>query len=253
MATWALLASGCATIGVRQVPLPVPPHLEIEVIDPGVDPVGNPAVRLQDTGTDTTLVDIPPTVLVHRYYYSGDRSFQGPLLPGGPTIVVANHPITGERCYIELQMLPGAPRVLYSGRSIEYDYGSHSTIVRFPKRGCPTVVYRNGATFSRAVADAIHLEEWRANWRESQLRFRENQQRCQTMAKGAMLELGDGLKLAMLPVVNATAMFPLVAPITTTDWESRWAARVAEHEQQVTARKSARQARLRELDRPTIR
>ena len=31
-------------------------------------------------------------------------------LEGGATIVVVNHPKTGERCYIDVQMLPGAPR-----------------------------------------------------------------------------------------------------------------------------------------------
>src|SRR5262245_25182228 len=77
----------------------VPATLEIEVLDPGVDPNGNPAVRLQPGPDGRVQVDIPPVILVHRYYYSGDRSFQGPMLPGGPSIVVANHPVTGERCY----------------------------------------------------------------------------------------------------------------------------------------------------------
>src|SRR5437870_1587189 len=76
-------------------PAPVPPALEIEILDPNVDPRGNPAVLtrpatvLTCTGPEgRVVVDIPPTVLVHRYYYTGDRSFQARLLPGGPCIVV---------------------------------------------------------------------------------------------------------------------------------------------------------------------
>ena len=86
----------------------VPPVLEIEVIDPGVDARGNPAVQLHNVGSGT-VVDIPPTILVHKYYYTGDRSFQGPSLPGGPSIVVAAHPRTGDRTYVPVQLLPGAP------------------------------------------------------------------------------------------------------------------------------------------------
>src|SRR5262245_125102 len=84
-------------------PAPVPPDLEIEVLDPNVDPRGNPTVVTRPAAIPTgmgasgrVIVDIPPTVLVHRYYYTGDRSFQYKMLPGGPCIVVASHPKTGE-------------------------------------------------------------------------------------------------------------------------------------------------------------
>jgi hypothetical protein len=53
---------------------PVPPTQEIVVLDPNVDPNGNPAV-IPRPNCNFTLVDIPPTVLVHRFYYTGDRSF----------------------------------------------------------------------------------------------------------------------------------------------------------------------------------
>lgn len=249
----ALLIPACASVGTRHAPLPVPPHLEIEVIDPGVDPLGNPSVRILAGNNERAQVDIPPTVLVHRYYYSGDRSFQGPLLPGGPTIAVVNHPVTGERCYLELQMMPGAPRVFYSARSIEYDYGSHSTFIRFPKYGCPQIVYRNGTTFSRAVAETLHWDELRSQWRAAQQHWHDNRKRCRTMAQGALLELGDGIKLVFLPLANAATMVPLVTPLVATDWEARWTERAAVHQHDVAARRAAREARLRELDRPTIR
>src|SRR5215210_1802429 len=86
--TWAAAA---------KFPAAVPPTLEIEVLDPNVDPVGNPAV-VPTIGPDgLTHITIPRTVLVHRYYFNGERTFQGPLLRGGPCVVVINHPKTGEQ------------------------------------------------------------------------------------------------------------------------------------------------------------
>ena len=86
MLTSLVLALTATTARGEKPFAPVQPALEIEVLDPGVDPNGNPAVRLRDDGFGQMNVDIPPVVLVHRYYYSGDRSFQGPMLPGGPSM-----------------------------------------------------------------------------------------------------------------------------------------------------------------------
>jgi hypothetical protein len=147
---WAGLAAAAPTA-------PVPPTLEIEVLDPNVDPVGNPAV-IPTIGPDgLTRVDIPRTVLVHRYYYSGDRSFQAQMLPGGPCVVVVNHPKTGERLYIPVQMIPGAPRVTYTGNSIEYDFHTQAVTITF----CcwlsdrPKVEYRTGVPVARRVGAAV--------------------------------------------------------------------------------------------------
>ena len=124
---------------------PVPPLLEIAVLDPNVDPLGNPAVIARRSADGSGLaVEIPPVALVHRYYYSGDRSFQGPMLPGGPSILVFNHPRTNERTYLDVMMLPGAPRVTYRRDAIEYDYGPQAIIVSFGLHGRPSVTYRNG-------------------------------------------------------------------------------------------------------------
>ena len=92
--------------------------LKVEVADLGPSPV-----ELGRDEAGNVIVDIPPVILVHRYYFTGERSFQAQLLPGGPSIVVVNHPKTGERTYIDVQMPPGAPRVTYTDHSIEYDYG----------------------------------------------------------------------------------------------------------------------------------
>ncbi|AMV37294.1 hypothetical protein [Planctomyces sp. SH-PL62] len=126
---------------------PVPPGQEIEMLDPNADPVGNPAVELTPGPDGRMLVDVPRLVLVHRYYYSGDRSFQFKMMPGGPCILVVNHPRTGERLYLEATLPPGAPRVYYDAGSIEYDYGPQGIKIFFGtgKHGPPKIVYRQGA------------------------------------------------------------------------------------------------------------
>jgi hypothetical protein len=132
----------------------VPPTQEIEVLDPNADPLGNPAVELRTKPCGQMQVDIPQTILVHKLYYSGDRSFQAQMLPGGPAIVVVNHPKTGERCYVNVQMFPGAPRVTYTAHAIEYDFGDRGVAIHFGLFGPPKVVYRNGRTWGQCVGGA---------------------------------------------------------------------------------------------------
>ncbi|MFN0054899.1 MAG: hypothetical protein ACKV0T_22235 [Planctomycetales bacterium] len=149
-----LLNFPTGVLATERKTVPVPPGLEIEILDPGVDPIGNPAVLPQASRGGERGVAIPPTVLVHRYYYTGDRNFQGPLLPGGPSVVVFNHPKTGERLYLDVQMLPGAPRVFYTSRSIEYDYGEQRIVIGFNLCGKPTVTFHNCASASHKRAAA---------------------------------------------------------------------------------------------------
>lgn len=126
----------------------VSPVLEIEIVEPNRDPRGNPAIQLKNDPQGNTQVSIPPSLIVHRYYYTGDRSFRGPDFPGGPSIIVAQHPRTGEQVYLPVQMLPGSAIVTYSKRSIEYDFGDRAVIVSFPMIGNPTVSYRAGRPFA---------------------------------------------------------------------------------------------------------
>jgi len=65
---------------------------QLVVIHPGAHERGLPAVRLVPTTDGTVKVDVPRTIHVHRYYYDGDKEYQGPIIQGGPTVVVANHP-----------------------------------------------------------------------------------------------------------------------------------------------------------------
>lgn len=133
-----------ATAAGSRPAAPVPPTQEIEILDPGVDPTGKPAVLVRPGMNGLQQVEIPPAVIVHRFYYTGDRTFQGPMLPGGPVIIAVNHPKTGERVYVPLTMPPGAPRVTYTGRTIRYDYGPQSVTLTFGICGKPTVSYSQG-------------------------------------------------------------------------------------------------------------
>jgi hypothetical protein len=136
----------------------IPPTLEIQILDPNADPLGNPAIIPKQIAPDLMEINIPPSVLVHRYYYTGNRSFQAPFIPGGPTIVVANHPKTGERVYIQAQMPPGAPRVTYTSRSIDYDFGKHGVTIDFCAllHHGPKVEYRNHTKVSTKVHNAVN-------------------------------------------------------------------------------------------------
>lgn len=136
---------------LRPAAVPVPPSDEIEVLDPGQGSTHIPAV-VTGVGEDgIQRVDVPPAVLVHRYFPTGDRSFQAQFLPGGPVIVAANHPKTLERVYVPVTLPPGAPRVTYSGKTIRYDYGPQSVTLSFGAIGCPRVTYSQGTVIGEKV------------------------------------------------------------------------------------------------------
>lgn len=137
--------AGSASAGpLRAAAAPVPPTQEIEVLDPGVDPTGKPATMLRPDGAGGQLLDVPPAVLVHKFFYTGNRSFQAQILPGGPVIVSGNHPKTGERFYVPVTLPPGAPRVFYTADAIRYDYGPQSVRLSFGLCGKPVVHYSQG-------------------------------------------------------------------------------------------------------------
>jgi len=124
----------------------VPGLNQLVVIPPGTHERGLPAVRTESVGDGYLAIDIPPTLHVHRYYYSGDQEFQGPILQGGPTIVVANHPKTGERMYVNVTLPPGAPVVSYNKKAITYVYSQSRVVVEFcrGKTECVAVKYYSG-------------------------------------------------------------------------------------------------------------
>ena len=104
----------------------VPPVDEISVIDPGTNRELKPEAVVRDG-----RVEIAPTIIVHKYYYSGDRDFRGPAFPGGPSIVAVQHPDTGEQLYLDVMMLPGSPRIVYRRHLIEYHFGRQAIRIQF--------------------------------------------------------------------------------------------------------------------------
>ena len=144
----------------------VPPIDELEILDPRVDHEGKPQSQIVVGANGVTKVEIPPTVIVHRYYYTGDRDFQGPMLQGGPTLLAVNDPATGEQIYAEAVLPPGAPRITYRRDRIVYEYRDRSIIVCFGNSfplglgtiGKPSVSISHHSPALRTVARKAELQ-----------------------------------------------------------------------------------------------
>lgn len=103
---------------------------ELVIYDPGVHDRGLPGVQFVPGGTDVQ-VEIAPALHIHRFYYNGEKEFQGPLLSGGPTVVVAQHPRTGKQMYIDVQLPSGAPVVRYDKDAITYAFPNQRVVLSF--------------------------------------------------------------------------------------------------------------------------
>ena len=103
---------------------------ELVILDPGADDRGLPGVEPVRT-VDGVEIEIPPTIHVHRYYYSGNKEYQGPIIDGGPTVVVANNPFSGEKIYIDVMLPAGAPVIAYDKLSIKYIYPNRRVCISF--------------------------------------------------------------------------------------------------------------------------
>jgi hypothetical protein len=211
---------------LRPAAAPVPPTQEIEVLDPNLDPTGKPTV----VRTGATLppdvpfpaplppiappqqLDVPPAILVHKFYYTGNRTFQAQLLPGGPVIVSVNHPRTLERVYVPVTLPPGAPRVTYTGDSICYEFGPQSVTLIFGPCGNPRVRYgqsTNATETVRKKAEAAHTEaqSWvqRTGLPQGIQRFKESaKSTCGAVAD----RLHDAGKMVVDAVGNAIQFIP---------------------------------------------
>lgn len=118
---------------------------ELEIYEAGAREDGVPEIEFDDTENGTE-VKIRPAVHVHRYYYNGDKQYQAPFGHGGPTIVVANHPRSGKRMYVDVNLPPGAPRISYSKYRITYTYPERRVIISFSRFRSDkvTLYYRAG-------------------------------------------------------------------------------------------------------------
>ncbi len=131
---------------------------ELVVYDPGTHERGLPAVQFAPSACGNLTVQIPPAVHVHRYYYNGDKEFQGPIIQGGPTIVVANHPDNpGCTLYIRVNLPSGTPRIAHNKSSITYVYANSRVVVKFSHcaQESAVVQHLSGQGFSRR-AHAFH-------------------------------------------------------------------------------------------------
>jgi len=108
---------------------------ELQILDPAVDPEGKPRAVILPGSQGEPQIQIPQTVIVHKYYYTGDRDFQGPMLQGGPVILAVNNPATGEQVYVDALLPPGAPRIYYRRDRIVYEYRTQAVVVAFGKPG----------------------------------------------------------------------------------------------------------------------
>ncbi len=243
---------GHREVEARKPTFPVPPGEEIEVLDPNAHPEGRPAVELwpDDEGLQ---VDIPPAVLVHKYYYTGDRSFQAQMLPGGPVILVVNHPRTGERCYIQTNLLPGAPRVTYTAKSIEYDYGSHGITLRFGLFGHPKVTYRSGERLTARAARVVHAEQWRERAGQAGQGVRHAVGAGADVVKVMAINTQQVANTVTLPVQNLARVLPFGAAIMDRDRHVNRAERIAEHQRERAAMRAERETRQAELSTATLR
>lgn len=185
-----LVGTHSGVLGDQQ--LKVSPADELLVIDPGVDSARRPTPIFHG-GATGTKIEIPPTVVVHRYYYSGNRDFQGPMLPGGPTVIVANHPITGEQVQLNAQLMPGAPRIRYSKHAITYDYGDRCISVEFGLASfCqPKVVYHRDTGLRRHLAATAQRSAGVATEFVSRAQIPESILWWRRKKSDAVLSLGD--------------------------------------------------------------
>jgi hypothetical protein len=102
---------------------------DLVILSPGTHERGLAAVQLKAAPDGTLKVDITPSIHIHRNYYNGDREYQGPFVAGGPTMIVANHPSSNKRLYIEANLPAGYPTIAYDGNSITYAYEKERVVI----------------------------------------------------------------------------------------------------------------------------
>lgn len=198
----------------------VPPTQELEILDPRVDPQGRPAakVKLNEIGNGL-YVDIPETVIVHKYYYTGERTFQGPFINGGPVVLVFQHPRKAERLYVKAVLPAGAPEIHYDAKGIEYRYPGQRMKVSIGIFGHAQLSYQTGKT----VTDRVHETSQHITKTSGELVNRTGIPEAARKAGETSKDVGlnvldktsDLAKGVALPVVNAIQYMPLVKPLTS--------------------------------------
>lgn len=218
---------------------------DLVILDPAQHERGLPAVILTYMN-DHPEVAIPPTVHVHRYYYSGDKVFQGPILQGGPIVLVAGHPKTGCQMYINVVLPPGAPRIAHTKNSIRYLYGDKRVEVKFqhfPFDPCVAVVkHHSGKGMGVAIRDRSelvqeHVHESLQN-SETVNAVRDLAAGGHNLVKGAAATIGtmstrgaDGIKQLAKMIPGVTYLSSKAEQMPQQKYESTL--RVAERQQEI--------------------
>ena len=187
---------------------------ELIVIDPAVQENGLP-VPIVEGGR----VEIPPTLHVHPYYYCGDKEYQAQTLNGGPTIIVANHPKTGDKLYIDAVLPAGAPVVAYNAHSITYVYPDRRVFIEFPPlcRHKAVVKYMSGRGIGREVQD--HVTQVSANIDEHKQKSKlvtelgELKSDCKNITKGTVGIAGTTAAMIVERTRAVTRVLPGVAAL----------------------------------------
>jgi hypothetical protein len=135
---------------------------------------------------DRLGIAIPPAVHVHRYYYNGNKQYQGPYVVGGPTVIVARHPRTNEQVYIEAQLPSGYPEIAYDDCSITYIYPERRVQVKFlpghadkfavtylPGRGLALRLHERGRIHAERHQEARQTSPLRRSLAEARTEVRE--------------------------------------------------------------------------------
>jgi len=180
---------------------------DLVILDPGKHERGLPAVELQ-YHADGPHVDIPPTVHVHRYYYSGDKTFQGPIIQGGPTVVVASHPKSGVQMNIDVVLPPGAPRIAYSGHSITYIYPDQRVEIKFqhfPFDPCVAVVKHHHGKGLRQRVDETR-QDTREHLKESLVNSQVVHAATEVGSEGGQVVKGVAASIGELSAKGADAL-----------------------------------------------
>ena len=228
----------------------VSPVLEIELLDPNKDARGNPAIVTKTDAAGNTQIDIPPTLIVHRYYYTGDRSFRGPDFPGGPSIVIAQNPRDGQQVYLPVQMLPGSPVVRYTARAIEYDFGNRAVIVTFPKLGDPTVSYRNGRPLGEKASKLLGVDRAKVAWQGTKKNLATAREKAGTAAKATGQFAENLFRPLTLPAQNLARLMPGNAAITDPNLEAKITEQAAVDSRQRSIDEARRKVRTASIDIP---
>ena len=121
------------------------------VLDYGVPPNDAREIEILNTGGGPERA---PAEIYLKYYYSGSREFQGPRLPGGPTVIQGMHPRTGCKFCKTIMLPPGAPTVEYMADAIDLSYADVEVQVTFGRRGDVDVSYSH---FDRRVGKLMRV------------------------------------------------------------------------------------------------